>query len=203
MTIWWNGVIGMLGDLWRFVTTDSFGQQAFFWILGIVAAVCGWLIKRHMDRPKKLTEAPGRSTPDVPARPNSAVAAPPKGPLLRYSSLGDRDAQNAALERDKIMGRDRAAAVPDDGGGLWSVVDSHSRSVFSLVNAGETAATEVSISSHEVALDSPKYWERLAPQEHQPFALVSALDPGQTASLTVRWTDRVGNRREARVGFPT
>jgi hypothetical protein len=192
----------MLGDLWRFFTTDAFGQQTFFWILTIVAAVCGWLIKRHIDRPKKSNKAPTSEPRDVQTGPNSAVAAPPKGSLLRYSNPMDLEAQNAAIERDRIMGRDKVAPRPDSDGGRWGVVDSYSPTVFSLVNTGETAASEVSISSSDVALDSPRYWERIAPQEHQAFSLTSALPPGHAASLIVSWTDRSGKRHDARTGFP-
>lgn len=174
---WWNGIVGMSGDIWKFLTTESFGQGIFLAVLGGLGVVLWYFIRKTLEAPKRVPSPPAK------AEPHSSIAAPQR-PLRAYSA-------NSVLQRAEKRG-------------LWRIEPSHSPTVYSLVNMGITVASKVSITSDqdELELDGPVYWDKMSPKQHEPFSLTSAL-PNSSASLTVAWRDHERRYRETKVTFPS
>lgn len=55
---WWNVIVGMSGDIGKFLTTDSFGQSIFLAILAGVGIVFWYFIRKRMEAPKKTAAPP-------------------------------------------------------------------------------------------------------------------------------------------------
>ncbi|MBM7847610.1 hypothetical protein [Arthrobacter roseus] len=171
----WNGIVGMSGDIWKFLTTETFGQGIFLAVLGGVSVVLWYFIRKRLEAPKKVPSPPAKAEPD------SSIAAPQR-PLRAYSA-------NSGLQRAEKRG-------------LWRIEPSYSPNVYSLVNTGITVASKVSITSDQddFELDGPVYWDKMSPKQHEPFSLTSAL-PNSSASLTVAWRDHERRYRETKVTF--
>ncbi|MBT2551903.1 hypothetical protein [Arthrobacter sp. ISL-5] len=172
---WWNGILRMVGDIWKFLTTDSFGQAISVLLLGGVGVVAWYFIRKKLEAPK-MAPTPAKTEP------NSSLAVP-GGPPRAYSA-------NSILQRAEKRG-------------LWRIEPSYSPTVYSLVNTGITVATKVSITSDQddYELDGPVYWDKISPKQHEPFSLTSPLSEPST-SLTVAWRDHERRYRETKVTFP-
>ena len=172
---WWNGIVGMVGNVWKFLTTDSFGQGLSLAIFTGAGVVIWYFIRKRLEAPKKAP-TPAKTEP------NSSIAAP-LGPLRAYSA-------NSVLQRAEKRG-------------LWRIEPSYSPTVYSLVNTGITVATKVSITSDrdDFELDGPVYWDKISPKQHEPFSLASPLSDA-SASLTVVWRDHERRYQESEVTFP-
>ena len=173
---WWNGIVGMSGDISKFLTTNSFGQTIFVLLLGGAGVVIWYFTRKILETPKK------EPAPPLKTELNSSIAAA-RGPLRAYSA-------NSVLQRAERRG-------------LWRIEPSYSPTVYSLVNTGITVASRVSITSDrdDLELDGPVYWDSMSPKQHEPFSLALAL-PNSSASLTVAWRDHERRDRETKVSFP-